>query len=30
LTYYVLISENEKRRHVETIPGMGAVLDKGE
>jgi hypothetical protein len=28
--YYVLVYENEKMRHVETIPGMGGGGDKAE
>jgi hypothetical protein len=28
--YYVLMYENGKMRHVQTIPGMGGRGDKGE
>jgi hypothetical protein len=28
--YYVLMYENGKMRHVETIPGMGREEDKGK
>jgi hypothetical protein len=28
--YYIVMYENGKMRHVETIPGMGEIGDKGE